>query len=166
VLDRFGDDVRYYIEIKALAAGSGMEAPLLELLGDAHLLGSGAVRRVIVQSFGVDVLRTVHASRPDLPLVLLLPDTGSPVDAATLDRAVEYAAAIGPASASVDPDVVEAAHSRCLEVHPYTVDDPDDMARLLDAGVDGMFTNKPDVLRNALQGRPVRPVGCAPTNGE
>ena len=33
VLDRYATDVRYYIEIKALGAGSGMEEPLLDLLG-------------------------------------------------------------------------------------------------------------------------------------
>jgi glycerophosphoryl diester phosphodiesterase len=142
-----------------------MEAPLLDLLAGAGLLDSTDGRPVIVQSFGAEVLRTVHERRPDLPLVQLLPDTGSPVDAAALDRAREYATAIGPASAGVDRASVDAAHERCLEVHPYTVDDPDEMARLLDAGVDGMFTNHPDVLRAALSGRSSPPARCAPRDG-
>jgi glycerophosphoryl diester phosphodiesterase len=162
VIDRYGDRARYYIELKALGAGSGMEAPLLDLLANAGLLDANAGRPVIVQSFGADVLRTVHASRPELPLVQLLPDTGSPIDVATLDRALEYATAVGPASAGVDQGVVTAAHARCLDVHPYTVDDPDEMARLLDAGVDGLFTNRPDVLRAAVAGRPGRSDRCAP----
>ena len=34
-----------------------------------------------------------------------------------------------------------------LAVYPYTVDAEDDMRRLLDLGVDGLFTNYPDRLR-------------------
>lgn len=153
VLDRYGNDTRYYIELKATDAGSGMEAPLIGLLADAGMLGADEERRpVIVQSFGLEVLETVHGLEPDLPLVLLLRGTGAPVDESTLDAAREYAVGIGPPSAIVDRAFVDAAHERCLEVHPYTVDDPAEMARLIDAGVDGIFTNAPDVLRTALAG--------------
>ena len=163
VLDRYGADVRYYIEIKALDAGSGMEEPLLDLLADAGLLEpvEGA-RPVLVQSFGAEVLRTVHARRPDLPLVLLLPNTGAPVDPAVIDSAPAYAVAIGPPAASTDEALVAVAHERCLDVHPYTVDDPIEMDRLLSAGVDGMFTNEPDVLRSTVDGRAPLPERCSP----
>ena len=163
VLDRYGADVRYYIEIKALEAGSGMEEPLLGLLADAGLLEPTAgTRPVYVQSFGADVLRTVHELRPDLPLVQLIPNTGAPVDPAVLDRAPAYAVVIGPPAASTDEALVALAHERCLDVHPYTVDDPVEIDRLLRAGVDGMFTNEPDVLRSAVDAQPPRPERCTP----
>jgi glycerophosphoryl diester phosphodiesterase len=163
VLRRYGSDARYYIEIKPLGPGSGVEEPLLGLLGEAGLLGGRTrTRPVLVQSFGPDVLASLHARRPDLPLVQLLPDVGPPVDAATLDRARGYAVAIGPLAARVDETLVRAAHDRCLDLHAYTVDDPDEMARLLDAGVDGMFTNEPDVLRVALRDRSAPPAHCPP----
>ncbi|CAN5462675.1 hypothetical protein BH10ACT3_BH10ACT3_22500 [soil metagenome] len=165
VLDRYGADVRYYIELKAATAGSGMEAPLLDQLGAAGLLDPvDADRRVIVQSFGPDVLRTVHDLQPDLPLVLLLPATGAPIDPSTLDGVDEYAIGVGPPIAWVDGTLVHAAHERCLEVHPYTVDDSTEMTRLLDAGVDGLFTNAPDTLRATIAGRPaIAPVCPAPS---
>lgn len=165
VLDRYGDGVRYYIELKALEAGSGVEEQLVDLLARAGLLDLATTERpVIVQSFGPDVLRRIHALRPELPLVQLLFTTASPE--ATLDRAREYAVAIGPPSAGVDRALVEAAHGRCLEVHPYTVDDPGEMARLLDAGVDGLFTNEPAVLRGLVEGLPPPPLPCAPSKSE
>lgn len=166
VLERYGTDARYYIEIKALEAGSGMEEPLLALLADAGLLDATAdPAPVLVQSFGAEVLRTVHDLRPDLPLVQLLPNTGAPVDPSAVESASEYAVGIGPPGAGTDPAVIDAAHARCLAVHPYTVDDPVEMDRLLRAGVDGMFTNRPDVLRAALVDSPPLPDRCAPSAG-
>ena len=41
---------------------------------------------------------------------------------------------------------MEAAHARCLAVHPYTVNDLAEMRALVALGVDGMFTNFPDRL--------------------
>ena len=48
-------------------------------------------------------------------------------------------------------DRVAAAHAEGLAVHVYTVDDPDRMRRQLDLGVEGIFTNHPDRLRDLLE---------------
>ena len=50
----------------------------------------------------------------------------------------------------VDAALIEAAHARCLDVHPYTVNEPAEMADLIALGVDGMFTNFPDRLEAVL----------------
>jgi len=167
VLERYGTDVRYYIELKTPDGGAPMEAPLVALLDEAGLLEpSTPADQVIVQSFGADVLRTMHGLQPQLALVQLLVASGTPIDVSVLDGAREYAIGIGPAKANVDAALVAAAHERCLVVHPYTVDDPVEMTQLLDLGVDGIFTNVPDVLRTAVQGRPAPPVPCAgPASG-
>jgi glycerophosphoryl diester phosphodiesterase len=53
----------------------------------------------------------------------------------------------------VDARFVEAAHRRDLQVHVWTIDDPVEMNRLLDLGVDGIMTDRPVVLKEALQQR-------------
>jgi glycerophosphoryl diester phosphodiesterase len=53
----------------------------------------------------------------------------------------------------VDRRFVEGAHRRGLRVHVWTVDDEAEMGRLLDLGVDGIMTDRADLLRSVLQRR-------------
>jgi glycerophosphoryl diester phosphodiesterase len=48
------------------------------------------------------------------------------------------------------PGFVQAAHRRNLQVHVWTVDDPNEMMRYIDMGVDGILTNKPGPLLEML----------------
>jgi glycerophosphoryl diester phosphodiesterase len=50
----------------------------------------------------------------------------------------------------VTKEFVEAAHERNLEVHVWTVNQTEDMQRLLDMGVDGIMTDYPNRLLNLL----------------
>jgi len=56
----------------------------------------------------------------------------------------------------VDADVLRVAHGSGREVHVWTVDDPALMAGLLDAGADGILTDRPDLLRDLLRARAAR----------
>jgi glycerophosphoryl diester phosphodiesterase len=51
----------------------------------------------------------------------------------------------------ISPGFVATAHAAGLEVHAWTIDNPAEMNRLLDLGVDGIMTDRPDVLRDVLQ---------------
>jgi glycerophosphoryl diester phosphodiesterase len=57
----------------------------------------------------------------------------------------------------VTPRLLAAARRLGREVHVWTVDDEAGMRALLDAGVDGLVTDRPDVLRSVLRSRGVWP---------
>jgi glycerophosphoryl diester phosphodiesterase len=54
---------------------------------------------------------------------------------------------------AVDSGLVSTAHALGLAVHIWTVNAPADMIRLLELGVDGIMTDRADVLRDVLRAR-------------
>ncbi|WP_304526617.1 glycerophosphodiester phosphodiesterase [Halomonas sp. I5-271120] len=168
VIDRYGDDVRYYIETKSPERYPDLQRALVETLEAEGLVDAGSV---IIQSFSQDSLQQIHALNPDIPLVQLVwysttedsdglvewtGVTPAPAEITDADfqAIADYAVGIGPNVTYEDRDVMDAsfvdqAHANGLLVHPYTINEPEDMQRLIDWGVDGMFTNFPDRL-NAI----------------
>ena len=55
----------------------------------------------------------------------------------------------------VDHHFLRAAHALGLQVHVWTINDPDSMHRLLDLGVDGIMTDHIDTLRKVMEERGV-----------
>lgn len=52
------------------------------------------------------------------------------------------------------PHFVRAAHERNLRVDVWTIDDPEEMERMINMGVDGIITDRPDLLMQLLNRNP------------
>ncbi|MFG3249358.1 glycerophosphodiester phosphodiesterase [Streptomyces sp. NPDC048187] len=147
-------EVRWNIDVKAEAA----LAPLLELIS-----GRDAWDRICVGSFSeARVVRARRLAGPRLAtsygvrgvLGLRLRSWGVPA----APRRLAVAAQVPEAQSGipvVDHRFVRAAHARGLQVHVWTVNDPDRMHRLLDLGVDGIMTDHIDTLRKVMEDRGV-----------
>jgi len=57
----------------------------------------------------------------------------------------------------VDRRFLALSHRLGLQVHVWTIDDPAEMHRLLDLGVDGIMTDRPEVLRDVYESRGLWP---------
>lgn len=53
----------------------------------------------------------------------------------------------------LNADFIRAAHERGLQVHAWTINDQTDMRRLIDAGIDGIITDRPDILLSLIAER-------------
>jgi len=144
--------VRWNVDIKAEPA----LRPLLDLIErtdawDRVCVGSFSEARVVrAQRLAGPRLATSYGTRGVLNLRLR--SWGIPV--ALRHSAV---AAQVPESQSgipvVDHRFVRTAHAHGLQVHVWTINDPDRMHRLLDLGVDGIMTDHIDTLRKVLAER-------------
>jgi glycerophosphoryl diester phosphodiesterase len=92
--------------------------------------------QVIVQSLHYAGLQEVRQLAPNIPIGYLFSVNAR--EPARLDVDF-FSVQLG----RVDHDFIHSAHRRGLEVHVWTVDDPADMQRLIDLGVDNLITNRP-----------------------
>lgn len=152
VFQRYGKSTNYYTETKSPESAPGMEEELLRLMDEYGLTQPAAKKwQVLIQSFSPASLQKIHALNPSLPLIQLFSSSEtSQTIQARLDATRTYAVGIGPSKSDVDAALVDAAHARCLDVHPYTVNETPEMRQLVALGVDGMFTNFPDRLEVLL----------------
>lgn len=73
----------------------------------------------------------------------LLRDTGAVLQVPVRNRGMTV----------LDRHLLEVAHATGRHVHAWTIDDRAEMERLVDLGVDGIITDRTDVLRDVLQAR-------------
>ena len=147
-------DARFNIDIKSSAA----VWPLVDLLDR-----TGAHDRVCIGSFSqVRMERFRHASRgrvatsatpAEAALFVALP-SGRAARVLTRGRvaALQVPHHRGRITV-VTPALVRRAHAAGAHVHVWTVDEPAEMAELLDMGVDGLITDRTDVLKQVLMQR-------------
>lgn len=126
----------------------------------AALRRHDAVRRVCIGAFSDERLRRLRALLgPDLCTAAGPREIAALVGASKLGRGDRlespgYQCLQVPVRHMkveiVTPAMVAAAHSLGRQVHVWTIDDPDEMHRLLDMGVDALMTDRPSVLKGVL----------------
>lgn len=152
VIETFGQGSRYYIETKAPNIYPGMEKELVRLLKKHKLTNQNG--KVVIQSFSQDSLLKMNKLAPEIPLVQLISYSKPAV--ITHDELVKikgYAIGVGINYRKIDRNFVEQVQSHGLLIHLYTVNKREDMERLIEWGVNGLFTNYPDILEMVLKNK-------------
>lgn len=135
-------DVVFYLEIKHGAAW-GMHHALVGALQSAE----NAARTVVI-SFDTSTLAPLPKLDPGIMMGLL-------VDHARPDP-VQIATELGarqlcPRADLVTSELVDKAHAADLQVVAWTVNDPKQMRSLIQTGIDGIMTDRPDRLRAVVE---------------
>lgn len=117
---------------------------------------TNSLQRVALGAFSDARLRRLRKELGDGVCTSLGPGGVAGLKFGTLRHTAAMAAQVpvrqGPLTVT-DERFVGRAHAMGLAVHVWTIDDPAEMHRLLDIGVDGIMTDRPEVLRTVFQER-------------
>lgn len=100
---------------------------------------SDALDRVLFSGGNVEGHRRVRELAPAARIALTWTDLERSPDALLEELGVEY---FNPPWEHVDATVVESMHERGYKVSTWTVDEPREMRRVVDCGVDAVVTNR------------------------
>ncbi|MFZ0139820.1 MAG: glycerophosphodiester phosphodiesterase family protein [Aeromicrobium sp.] len=152
LLDAF-PDARFNIDVKA----DDTVEPTLAVLRDAD-----ALDRVCLSSFSSERIRQLRDgapmapscfSRGEIALLRLAPTRWLQSYGKRRGGGCVQVPVRNGAITIVTPGFVARAHAIGVPVHVWTINDPDEMRYLLDIGVDGIMSDRVDVLRDVLRER-------------
>ncbi len=144
---------RFVIEVKQVEPS--LTQPMLEIIDRTRMR-----RRVMVVGEHQQPLDEIRRLAPQIPTnfsglevagflqAIARRDTGYQPPGDALQVPPEY-----QSWKLVTPEIVSAAHRMGIEVHVWTVNEPAEMAAMLDLGVDGIITDYPARLRSVLAER-------------
>lgn len=156
-------------EVQQLDAGLGERSPTfkevleattlpihaeLKVVEAAEPLASGilekAAERITLISFDPEALRRVKRALPDQPVGLIL--SGAPPDDAERARSLD-ADLVSLQAEYLNAEAVERCRRAALKVTAWTVNEPEQMQRVMELSVDGIATDRPDLLAGIVRSR-------------
>src|ERR1700741_820461 len=144
--------IKYNIEIKSDPKEDGIYNPapgtfvdlVLEVVRKYDILP-----RIILQSFDVRILQEIKKKDPGITISLLVENTdGLEIN---LERLGFAPAIYAPEFVLVDEQLVKHLHSKNIQLIPWTVNETEDMKKLITLGVEGIITDYPDRLINLMK---------------
>ncbi|MFP3951076.1 MAG: glycerophosphodiester phosphodiesterase [Candidatus Bathyarchaeia archaeon] len=132
-LDFIDGKVKMLVELKE----SSYEEQVYDLIGEKGLLDN-----VIIISFDEDALKTMRDLDDDVEIGFIYVRHRKPLDTA-VDIGCNY---VLPLHHFTHTRTVEEAHERGLKVIVWTVNEVADVEEMREKGVDGIASDKPDIL--------------------
>jgi glycerophosphoryl diester phosphodiesterase len=136
-------DVNFYLELKS-GANWGVEHAVVAALREFN-----AIARVVILSFDTFTLDSVYQLDETIMTGFLCEIPSNDL----VERSVQVGARqLAPRGDLVTPALVKKAHNAGLQVVTWTINEPEQMRRLIEAEVDGIMTDYPDRLVQVLRG--------------
>lgn len=134
------------LQIELKEEGTGKV--VIDMLRDANLIDS-----TIISSFNHKELLRVQEIEPRIRLGALISErVSNPSDLKKATKRIikKKFLAVHPHYGGVDKDLVEYAHSNNLKVNVWTVNEKQDIQRMIDIGVDGIISDDIPLLKSLL----------------
>ncbi|MBI1942758.1 MAG: glycerophosphodiester phosphodiesterase [Betaproteobacteria bacterium] len=117
----------------------------------AEIRGAAMAARSTIQSFDWRTLKVVQDEAPEIATVYL---TGSKFDASALASIKSAGGKIwSPSYRSLSEPTLKQARALGLRVVPWTVNETAQIAAMIELGVDGIISDRPDLVRAEMQRR-------------
>jgi len=149
VLKEFGGRLFMNIELKTDITG------MPELPNQVAKLVKefGVEKQILISSFDLRSLAKINKLLPDTArAALAAPGLRGAWMYSRCFNALNRYEAVHPDVETTNRRLVAIVHKRRQRIHPYTVDDVHQIKQILQAGVDGFFTNNPLIARQVVQG--------------
>jgi glycerophosphoryl diester phosphodiesterase len=146
VFEAFGRKIMINIEIKSNFSSRKKLPKKIAQLVVKHNLSQW----VFFSSFNIIDLYAIKYFLPETPIALLaLQGRPGKLSRSWLASLLKCQA-IHPHYSDISKALIACMHKNYLRVHPYTINDPTDMRRLIELKVDGIITNDPLLARQVL----------------
>lgn len=127
------------IELK----GEGTAIPVSGMLEEEINSGRWSGENILISSFSPVSLKEFMDARTDVKTAILI--DGNPGGAEEFAKQIG-SVAVNPNYMFLEPDFIDMCRKLGLMVNTWTVNDPDQMERMISLGVDGIITDRPDLL--------------------
>lgn len=139
LLDQVAGACALNLEIKSAGAG---------VLTAHYIRSSGYTGSVLLSSFKEDEVRGVRTVLPEFPTSVIF-------DVFTLRDVKSYSArgykVVSLRKKTVSEKLIAAFHEQGIKVNVWTLDEEDEMRKFMSWGVDGIYSNKPGLLKKLLE---------------
>lgn len=142
----------YDIEIKSEEAYYGKLTPhpdeYVQLVLEA-CQNTGIINQCNLQSFDIDVLEEIHRQDPNMVVAYLIANEDSPEE--NLKKITFKPNIYSPYFKLLSREVIENMHSKGIKVIPWTVNEKEDMRKMIEIGVDGIITDYPNFIEELMK---------------
>ena len=153
LFEHAGPELHFNIEVKSSPAHAD-ETPAPEAFAHAviaEVRKARMERRATIQSFDFRIVKVVERDAPDIPTAYLTEGESSVPARVQAAGAKTWA----PNFNDLTPEVLAAARAAGLRIVVWTVNEPADIQRMIDAQVDGIISDYPDrVIELAKRRKP------------
>ena len=136
-LEEVFQEIPIGVKVEIKSEGEEICRRVLEIVKAAD-----ALDRVVISSFSEDNLRRLSVLEPESQRLWL--------NGCEPKRVMCLTQLAGPDYRDLRPGFVVEMHELSLGVWPWTVDRPEEIAMMLEMGVDGIISNRPDLVIAAL----------------